>query len=101
MKLAALQVLWRNGTVAPFCYNFSLESLGDLMTDLLKMLHDERDSLARKLASVDAAIAALNGIAVPKSATKSAPVKRTWTMSASARKKISLAQKKRWAKVKK
>jgi hypothetical protein len=28
------------------------------MTDLLNMLHDERASLARKLAGVDAAIAA-------------------------------------------
>jgi hypothetical protein len=30
------------------------------MTDLLKMLHDERAKLVRKLAGVDAAISALN-----------------------------------------
>jgi len=75
------------------------------MTDLLKMLHDERTSLVRKLAGVDAAIHALNGSSV---ATVIAAVtgvkagkKRTWTMSAAARKKISLAQKARWAKAKK
>jgi len=64
------------------------------MTDLLRMLYDERAALARKLAGVDAAIAALNGT--------SAPVKtKKRTMSVEARKKISLAQKKRWAKAKK
>ncbi len=75
------------------------------MTDLLKMLHDERASLVRKLAGVDAAIHALNGSSV---ATVIAAVtgvksgkKQTWKMSAAARKKISLAQKARWAKVKK
>jgi hypothetical protein len=75
------------------------------MTNLLNLLHDERASLVRKLAGVDAAIHALNGSSV---ATVIAAVtgakagkKRTWTMSAAARKKISLAQKKRWAKVKK
>jgi hypothetical protein len=68
------------------------------MTDLLNMLHDERASLARKLAGVDAAIHALNGSAAP---VKTAAKKRTWKMSAAARAKISAAQKKRWAKVKK
>jgi hypothetical protein len=61
------------------------------MTDLLRMLHDERASLAKRLAGVDAAIAALNGASAPK--------KRT--VSAAARAKMSAAQKKRWAKVKK
>jgi hypothetical protein len=74
------------------------------MTELLQMLHDERATLARKLAGVDVAINALNGSTV---ATVIAVVtgvktgkKRTWTMSAAARKRISLAQKKRWAKAK-
>jgi hypothetical protein len=76
------------------------------MTELLNMLHTERTALARRLAGIDVAIHALNGNVVVKSATKSAPVKsapvkRTWTMSAEARKKISLAQKKRWAKASK
>jgi hypothetical protein len=75
------------------------------MTELLNLLHEERATLAKKLAGIDAAINALNGSAV---ATVIAAVtgvkagkKRTWKMSAAARKKISLAQKKRWAKVKK
>jgi hypothetical protein len=71
------------------------------MTELLNMLHTERTALAKKLAGIDAAIHALNGNVVVKSATKSAPVKRKWTMSTAARKRISVAQKKRWAKVKK
>jgi hypothetical protein len=71
------------------------------MTDLLKMLHDERASPVRKLAGV-AAIHALNGSTVPTVTAAVTGVKagkkRTWKMSAAARKKISLAQKKRWAK---
>jgi hypothetical protein len=74
------------------------------MTTLLKMLHDERASLVRKLAGVDAAIHALNGSSVASVIAAVTGVKagkkRTWTMSAAARKKISLAQKKRWAKIK-
>jgi hypothetical protein len=66
------------------------------MTDLLNMLHHERATLARKLAGVDAAIAALNGgSAAPKALKGRRP------MSAAARARISAAQKKRWAKVKK
>ena len=61
------------------------------MTDLLRMLHDERATLAKRLVGIDAAIAALNGAIAPK--------KRV--MSAAARAKISAAQKKRWAKAKK
>ena len=66
------------------------------MTDLLQMLHDERASLVRKLAGVDAAIHALNG-------GSAAPAKtgKKRTMSAAARARISTAQKKRWAKAKK
>lgn len=63
------------------------------MTDLLKMLHDERGSLAKKLAGIDAAISALNGAGTPAKAKKR-------TMSAAVRAKISAAAKKRWAKIK-
>jgi len=66
------------------------------MTDLLKLLHDERTSTAKRLAGIDAAIQALNGNGV----AKSAPVKRTWKLSAEGRAKISKAAKLRWAKVK-
>ena len=65
------------------------------MTNLLTMLHVERTTLVRKLAGIDAAISALNGTAAPKAA------KGRRTMSATARARISAAQKKRWAKVKK
>jgi hypothetical protein len=66
------------------------------MTDLLKMLHDERASLSKKIAGIDAAIHALNGSSV---APAKAGKKRT--VSAAARAKMSAAQKKRWAKLKK
>jgi hypothetical protein len=62
------------------------------MTDLLKTLHDERVVVAKRLSGLDVAIKALNGNSTPK--------KRTWTMSAEARAKISAAAKKRWAKIK-
>ena len=74
------------------------------MTDLLQMLHDERASLVRKLAGVDAAIHALNGSSVAAITAAVTGVKagkkRTWKMSAATRAKISAAQKKRWAKAK-
>jgi hypothetical protein len=70
------------------------------MTDLLKMLHDERASLSRKIAGIDAAIHALNG-----SGGNAAPVKiaahKKRTMSAATRAKISAAATKRWAKIRK
>ena len=65
------------------------------MTNLLTMLHEERATLVRKLAGVDAAISALNGSATTK------VVKGRRPMSAAGRARISAAQKKRWAKVKK
>jgi hypothetical protein len=65
------------------------------MTDLLKMLHDERASLSKKIAGIDAAIAALNGNSAP---AKAKTGKRT--MSEEVRAKISAAAKKRWAKIK-
>jgi hypothetical protein len=63
------------------------------MTDLLKMLHVERATVAKRLAGLEAAIEALGG--------KSALVKKPKrTMSAEARAKISAAAKRRWAKIK-
>jgi hypothetical protein len=70
------------------------------MADLLYLLRAERATLAKKLARVDGAIHALNGNVATLTTTGVKAKKRTWTMSAAARKKISLAQKKRWAKVK-
>jgi len=72
------------------------------MTDLLNLLHEERATLTKKLAGIDAAIHALNGSSVPTVIAAGTRIKagkkRTWKMSATARAKISLAQKKRWAK---
>jgi|HubBroStandDraft_4_1064222.scaffolds.fasta_scaffold1518672_1 hypothetical protein len=69
------------------------------MVDLLQMLHDERASLSKKIAGIDAAIHALNG-----GRGNAAPVKavadKKRTMSAATRAKISAAAKKRWAKIK-
>lgn len=49
------------------------------MTDLLNMLHAERDSLTKQLAGIDAAIHALKGgSAAP---AKTGVKKRTWKMS--------------------
>jgi hypothetical protein len=61
------------------------------MTDLLQMLHDERASLVRKLAGVDAAIHALNGSVAPAKAA----VKKKRAVSAAARAKMSAAQERR------
>ena len=68
------------------------------MTDLLKMLHDERAALLNKIAGIEAAIAALNGSSANVATVKAAHKKRT--MSAATRAKISASAKKRWAKLK-
>ena len=65
------------------------------MADLIKMLHDERKSLQKRLSGVEAAIEAMSGDVV-KGVQKARK-----KMSAAARKKISAAQKLRWAKMKK
>jgi len=66
-----------------------------LVDNMMKILRDERDKVAKRLSQLDAALKALGeGSAVVKT-------KRTWKMSAAARAKISAAQKKRWAKLKK
>jgi hypothetical protein len=62
------------------------------MTELLRMLREERASLRKRLAGMDAAIRALEGT--------SAPVAKRRAMSTEARAKISAAAKKRWAKSK-
>jgi hypothetical protein len=68
------------------------------MTDLLKMLHDERTALSKKIAGLDIAIHALNGSS--GNAPVQAVARKKRTMSAATRAKISAAAKKRWAKIK-
>ena len=69
---------------------------GLTLADIMKVLHDERKSLQKKLSGVERAIEAMSDDVV-KTAKKVA--KRT--MSAASKKKMSLAAKKRWAEIKK
>ena len=63
------------------------------MSTVIAVLNEERARVAHRLAALDAAIKALGHESVVKAKRKK--------MSAAARAKISAAQKKRWAKVKK
>ena len=63
------------------------------MSNVIAVLNEERARVAHRLAALDAAIKALGHEVVAKGKRKK--------MSAAARAKISAAQKKRWAKVKK
>jgi hypothetical protein len=69
------------------------------MTDLLKLLHEERATVAKRLAGLDAAISALNGN-YRNTTPAMVKTKRTWKISAEGRARISAAGKKRWAKIK-
>jgi hypothetical protein len=59
---------------------------------VVEQLHAERTNLIGQLKQVDAALSALGSL----NGNSTSPIKRT--MSAEARRKISLAQKARWAK---
>jgi hypothetical protein len=63
------------------------------LSGIVEQLKNERDLVERQLSALNAALHAFVG-----SYTGSAKSKGTRTMSAAARKKISLAQKARWAK---
>ena len=63
------------------------------MSNVIAVLNEERARVAHRLAALDAAIKALGYESVVKAKRKK--------MSAEARARISVAQKKRWAKVKK
>jgi hypothetical protein len=68
--------------------------------NLIKALRTERGLLANQIASLDAALAALNGSGKRSNDTVPAGARRN-TMSKAARLKISAAQKARWAKLRK
>jgi len=59
----------------------------DVFRGVVKLMKRDRARAVREIARIDAALAALAGAG-----------SRSHTMSAAARKKISLAQKARWAK---
>jgi hypothetical protein len=65
---------------------------------VIKQLEIQRKSIAGQLSNVSAAVAALRGISVKGATVKSITGRPSRTMSASARKRIAAAQKKRWAK---
>jgi len=62
------------------------------MTAVIQQLKKERERAAREVAQLDAALAALNGVAGRRGGTR--------TLSVSARERIAAAQRARWARVK-
>lgn len=68
------------------------------MTDVVKVLNDERKLLQKRLSSLEQAIEALGG-EVAKDVKQA--VKQGKKMSVATKKKLSLAAKARWAKLKK
>jgi hypothetical protein len=62
------------------------------MTAVIQQLQKERERAAREVAQLDAALAALNGVAGRRGGTR--------TLSAAARERIAAAQRARWARVK-
>jgi uncharacterized coiled-coil DUF342 family protein len=69
------------------------------LSDLIKMLHEERKSLQKKLSGVEKAIVAMSDDVVQDAVGTVKKARKK--MSAAARKKISAAQKLRWSKLKK
>ena len=68
------------------------------MTDVVKVLNDERKLLQKRLSSLEQAIEVLGG-EVAKDVKRA--VKQVKKMSAATKKKLSVAAKARWAKIKK
>jgi len=64
----------------------------DVFAGVKRLMQKERAQHAREIAKIDAALAALGSVRTGRA---------KHTLSAEARKRISDAQKKRWAKVKK
>jgi flagellar hook-basal body complex protein FliE len=72
---------------------------GLALSDLIKMLHEERKSLQKKLSGVEKAIVAMSDDVVED--VVKAVTKARKKMSAAPRKKIFAAQKLRWSKLRK
>jgi hypothetical protein len=76
--------------------------MGNLeLTSTVKMLQGQRAQLQKDLAKLDRAITVLSELSMPGTLSTPSPNGngKTQTMSAAARRKIGLAQKARWAKV--
>ena len=67
------------------------------IADTLRLLKSKRAETHKELTDLDKAITALQGLTGSSSTSNGSSKKRT--LSAAARKKISAAQKMRWAKV--
>jgi len=71
------------------------------MTDLLKMLNEERATVAKRLAGLDAAIAALRGTnTTVKTKGRQKARRKGWKTDEATKKKLSRLAKIRWAKIK-
>ncbi|MGB8582963.1 MAG: hypothetical protein WCD47_19250 [Candidatus Sulfotelmatobacter sp.] len=71
-----------------------------LMQSVTSQLQAERKRLEAELHRVTAALTAFGSVYLHGTKTKMGAIGKTLTMSAAARRKISLAQKARWAKKK-
>jgi hypothetical protein len=91
----------RNGNSLCFQAGFIRTSRRVIMSllDTVKLLEKQREALKTELASLDNAIAALSKVSGAP-AKKAVKVRKRKKMSAEARRKISLAQQKRWKRVK-
>jgi len=69
--------------------------------DIIKALQKEHSRIQAQAESLAAAINALDGAGNKSGPRHKSGRKKGWTMSASARRRISLAQKARWAKINK
>jgi len=67
------------------------------VADTLRLLKSKRTQMQKELTDLDTAITALQGLTGSSSTSNGNSKKRT--LSAAARRKISAAQKMRWAKV--
>jgi len=65
------------------------------MTDIVKMLKQEKDRLQKELSRLNAALSAFAGVY-----TGTKPTRKRSKLSAKARAKIAAAQRARWAKIK-
>ena len=68
------------------------------LSGIVQVLKDERDRVEKQLSALNAALTAFVGVYGGKAAVSTANRKRN--VSAASRRKMSLAQKARWAKVK-
>jgi hypothetical protein len=95
---------WLCIVVAQDHFSRSVEMKGRMMVDLsrtLAQLRQERSRTQKELDRLDGAISALGKLGARSAPARSSKPRARRKLSAAARKKISQAQKARWAKVRK